>query len=221
MSLSPALPRTSYAGQHRAPAPRKRTVRALVGVSATGALLAAPLVMASPAQAASSSTWNRLAACESGGNWGINTGNGYYGGLQFSAQTWAGFGGRKYASRADRASRSQQILIAEKVLDAQGWNAWPSCSRKLGLSRADKGGSPRVSRSTTRKSVKKKATSRAASVSRGSKGTYTVRSGDTLGKIAARKHVRGGWRALYSKNASRLHGNPNRIYVGQRLVLPR
>jgi len=220
MSLSPALPRTSYAGQHRAPAPRRRTVRALVGVSATGALVAAPLVMASPAQAASGHNWDRLAACESGGNWHINTGNGYYGGVQFSRGTWRAFGGSRYASSAHLASRAEQITIAERVLDVQGWNAWPTCSRKLGLSNADKGGSPRVSRST-RKSLKKRTTSRAASVSRGSKGTYTVRSGDTLSKIAARKHVRGGWRALYSKNASRLHGNPNRIFIGQRLVLPR
>src|SRR3954447_16298434 len=124
MSLSPALPRTSYAGQHRAPAPRQRTVRALVGVSATGALLAAPLVMASPAQAASVRTWDRLAACESGGNWSINTGNGFYGGLEFTASTSRGFGGAPYASRADHASRSEQIIIAEKVLDAQGWGAW-------------------------------------------------------------------------------------------------
>src|SRR5919107_2910545 len=103
MSLSPVLPRTAYAGQHRAPAPRKRTVRALVGVSATGALLAAPLVMASPAQAASARVWDRLAQCESGGNWSINTGNGFYGGLQFSRGTWRAFGGGRYASSAHLA----------------------------------------------------------------------------------------------------------------------
>ena len=209
-----AFPRT-YAGRHRAPATTNRTARALVGVSAAGAVVAAPLVLASPAQAASARTWDRLAQCESGGNWSINTGNGFYGGLQFTRSTWNGFGGGRYASRAE------QIAIAEKVLDAQGWGAWPACSRKLGLSNADKGGSPRVSRSTTRKSVKKRSTSRAASVSRGTRGTYVVHSGDTLSKIAARKHVRGGWKALYSKNKSRLHGNPNRIYVGQRLALPR
>jgi resuscitation-promoting factor RpfA len=211
-----AFPRT-YAGRHRTPVAPNRTARALVGVSAAGAVVAAPLVMASPAQAASLRTWDRLASCESGGNWSINTGNGFYGGLQFTRQTWLGFGGGHYASRADHASRSEQILIAEKVLDAQGWGAWPACSRKLGLSNADKGGSPRVSRSKVRKSVKKKSTP----VSSGSKGTYVVHRGDTLSKIAARKHVRGGWRALFSKNKSRLHGNPNRIFVGQHLVLPR
>ena len=189
----------------------------LAAVSAAGLALSATAANA----ATPTSTWDALAQCESGGNWSINTGNGFYGGLQFTRSTWSGFGGGRYASRADHASRSEQILIAERVLDAQGWGAWPACSRKLGLSSADKGGSPRVSRSKARKAVKKKSTSKRATVSRGSKGTYTVRSGDTLSRIAARKHVRGGWKALFSKNKSRLHGNPNRIYVGQHLVLPR
>jgi nucleoid-associated protein YgaU len=214
-----AYSRTSYAGRHRAPATPNRSARALVGVTAAGAVIAAPIVVASPAQAASAATWDRLARCESGGNWHINTGNGFYGGLQFTRSTWTGYGGGRYASRADHASRSQQIIIAEKVLRGQGWGAWPACSAKLGLSRRDASGTPRVSRSKARKAVKKRATSRAAST--GSRGVYVVRSGDTLSKIAAKKHVRGGWHALFRKNASRLHSNPNRIYVGQRLVLPR
>ncbi|WP_101650478.1 transglycosylase family protein [Brevibacterium ihuae] len=77
--------------------------------------------------------WDRLAQCESGGNWSINTGNGYYGGLQFSASTWKAFGGHRYASNAHLATREEQIAIAEKTQAAQGWGAWPSCSRKLGL----------------------------------------------------------------------------------------
>ncbi len=92
-----------------------------------------PILMASPADAASLSTWKRLAACESGQRWHINTGNGYYGGLQFSSSTWAAYGGRKYARNAHRASRAEQIRIAEKVLRAQGWGAWPACTSKLGL----------------------------------------------------------------------------------------
>src|SRR3954447_2069118 len=192
-ALVPAYSRTSYAGRHRAPATPNRSTRALIGVSAAGAVVAAPLAVAAPAEAASGRTWDRLAQCESGGNWSINTGNGFYGGLQFTRSTWKGFGGGRYASRAHPASRSQQITVAERVLDAQGWGAWPACSRKLGLSNADKGGSARVSRSTTRKSVKKTSTHRAASVSRGTKGSYVVRSGDTLSKIAARHHVSGGW----------------------------
>jgi resuscitation-promoting factor RpfB len=81
--------------------------------------------------------WDRLAQCESGGNWHINTGNGYYGGLQFSSGTWLAYGGGKFASRADLASRDEQIAIAEKVLKNQGWGAWPACSARLGLSSAD------------------------------------------------------------------------------------
>lgn len=82
---------------------------------------------------ASGSVWDRLAQCESGGNWRINTGNGYYGGLQFSYSTWLGYGGGAYAPRADLATREQQIAIAQKTLAGQGWGAWPACSSKLGL----------------------------------------------------------------------------------------
>ncbi|MCK0089654.1 transglycosylase family protein [Rhodococcus sp. F64268] len=79
------------------------------------------------------STWDALAQCEATGNWAINTGNGFYGGLQFTQQTWAGFGGTQYAPRADMATREQQIAVAEKVQAAQGWGAWPACTSKLGL----------------------------------------------------------------------------------------
>lgn len=76
----------------------------------------------------SGANWDGLAQCESSGVWDINTGNGYYGGLQFSSSTWLSFGGGRYASRADLASREQQIAVAEKVLAAQGRGAWPHCS---------------------------------------------------------------------------------------------
>jgi hypothetical protein len=84
-----------------------------------------------PAPVVSRNDWDAVARCESGGNWAINTGNGYYGGLQFSSRTWLAFGGGAYASRADLAARSQQIAIAEKVLAAQGPGAWPTCGRNL------------------------------------------------------------------------------------------
>ena len=74
--------------------------------------------------------WDGLAQCESGGNWSINTGNGYYGGLQFHPQTWNGHGGQQYAAYAHQATREQQIAIAEKVLASQGRGAWPGCSAK-------------------------------------------------------------------------------------------
>ncbi|GEL24496.1 hypothetical protein PSU4_34500 [Pseudonocardia sulfidoxydans NBRC 16205] len=82
-----------------------------------------------------SSDWDRLAQCESSGNWSIDTGNGYKGGLQFDAATWKAYGGDRYASSADQATREQQIAVAEKVRDDRGgYSAWPACSKKLGLS---------------------------------------------------------------------------------------
>lgn len=107
--------------------------RLLGRLGVLAATVAIPLVVAAPAQAAAGQTWDRIARCESGGNWAANTGNGYYGGLQFHPQTWRGFGGGAYARTADRATRAQQIAIAEKVLRVQGWKAWPTCSRKMGL----------------------------------------------------------------------------------------
>ena len=82
---------------------------------------------------ADGSVWDAIAQCEATGNWAINTGNGYYGGLQFSQSTWAAHGGTKYAPRADLATREQQIAVAEKVQASQGWGAWPGCTSKLGL----------------------------------------------------------------------------------------
>ncbi len=130
-------------GKHRRPAPPSRINRAAV-IGAAAAIPLTGLALPGTAQAASTSTWDRLAECESGGNWSINTGNGYYGGLQFSAGTWRAFGGEQFAKRADLASRAEQITTAERVLDEQGWGAWPACSRKLGLDRADAEGTPSV-----------------------------------------------------------------------------
>ncbi|AJT68025.2 transglycosylase family protein [Streptomyces chattanoogensis] len=78
--------------------------------------------------------WGCVAKCESGGNWRANTGNGYYGGLQFGQRTWRHHGGLVYAPRADLATRDEQIAIAERVLAIQGWRAWPTCARRYGLS---------------------------------------------------------------------------------------
>ncbi|MGP4003406.1 transglycosylase family protein [Streptomyces sp. 8N706] len=81
----------------------------------------------------SAAVWDRLARCESGGRWNANTGNGYYGGLQFGQSTWVAHGGRAYAERADLATRREQIEVARSVLRTQGWNAWPGCSRRTRL----------------------------------------------------------------------------------------
>ncbi|SCX20786.1 resuscitation-promoting factor [Corynebacterium jeikeium] len=82
---------------------------------------------------ANGSVWDQLAQCEAGGDWSINTGNGFSGGLQFTPSTWAGFGGTEYAPAAHMATREQQIAVAERVQAAQGWGAWPACTSKMGL----------------------------------------------------------------------------------------
>ncbi|MFF1378105.1 transglycosylase family protein [Streptomyces sp. NPDC058308] len=133
--------------------------------------------------------WHCLAECESNGRWDTNTGNGFYGGLQFYQPTWEEHGGLKYAPRADLATREEQIKVAEKVLEAQGWNAWPACSKKLRIERFDR----RVHR---------------------------VKAGETLSSIARRYHVKGGWQALYKANRGRLGSHPDRLGVGERLVIP-
>ncbi|GGV12104.1 hypothetical protein GCM10010275_61470 [Streptomyces litmocidini] len=127
--------------------------------------------------------WGCVAECESSGRWHVNTGNGFYGGLQFWHPTWVEHGGLKYARRADLATRQQQITVAEEVLRTQGWGAWPVCSQRYGLS-------GRV---------------------------HTVQAGDTLGSIARRFAVKGGWQALYAANRSLIGPDPNRIVVGTML----
>jgi len=87
-----------------------------------------------PAPAVSTgSDWDRLAQCESGGNWAMNTGNGYSGGIQFHPDTWTRHGGGEFAAMAFQASREQQIVVGERIRARQGWSAWPGCARKLGL----------------------------------------------------------------------------------------
>lgn len=94
------------------------------------ALAAVASLSAAPAQATPWSTWDRLAQCESSGNWHINTGNGYYGGVQFSLASWRAVGGSGYPHRA---SKAEQIRRAEKLLKVQGPGAWPVCSYRAGL----------------------------------------------------------------------------------------
>lgn len=107
----------------------KETVEVVTSTPPASPTLQAP---AAPV-VANGSVWDSLAQCEAGGNWSINTGNGYYGGLQFSAGTWNAYGGQQYAPTADQATREQQIAIAEKVQAGQGWGAWPACTASLGI----------------------------------------------------------------------------------------
>lgn len=135
--------------RHRKPKALKAK-RAITMTAATG-VVGASAMTGSGAEAATVSAWDKVAACESTNDWGINSGNGYYGGLQFSQSTWAAYGGRAYAARADLASKTQQILIAEKVLAGQGPGAWPVCGQRVGL----KAGGPKPFAAATPKSVVK------------------------------------------------------------------
>jgi hypothetical protein len=133
--------------------------------------------------------WGCLAECESSGDWHINTGNTFYGGLQFWQPTWEAFGGLEFARRADLATRDEQIEVAKRVQAAQGWGAWPECARRYGLT----GDGER---------------------------SHVVRPGETLGKIARKYRVKGGWQALHQANRTALGDNPNRLSVGTRLRVP-
>ncbi|MFJ4281721.1 transglycosylase family protein [Streptomyces massasporeus] len=223
-------------GKHRRPSKATRVV-ALAGV--TGAAVAAPLMAAGNASAATASEWDAVAQCEAGGNWSINTGNGYYGGLQFSASTWSGYGGTKYAATADQATKAQQIEIGEKVLAGQGKGAWPVCGKGLssaaytgGGSSGDSGSSSQsqqqstesretqqpASRSDERPAAKKTVTTPTGKKVKKGDGEYKVVKGDTLSSIAADKKVKGGWEKLYQLNKD-IIDDANLIYPGQQLHL--
>ncbi|MEZ2122514.1 resuscitation-promoting factor Rpf1 domain-containing protein [Corynebacterium sp. CCM 9203] len=118
---------------HHAKQTPSRMTRLAASAVAVGT---AASILAPTASAAPYSDWDRLAQCEAGGNWGINTGNGFYGGLQFTPGTWRAYGGDQFAPLPHQATREQQIAIAEKTLAGQGWGAWPACSARLGLNSA-------------------------------------------------------------------------------------
>jgi LysM repeat protein len=230
-------------GKHRRPS---KTVRFATLVGVTGAAVAAPLMAATSANAATQSQWDAVAQCESGHNWSINTGNGFYGGLQFTSSTWAAYGGTQFAPEANQATQAQQIQIAEKVLASQGKGAWPVCGHGLsgtpysGSSGGSSSGSSSGSAShhstaghstshhgngyTTNNgtSARTKSTAPAPSApsvpSQQGHGSYTVKPGDTLSNIAAAHHVSGGWQKLFELNRDVIK-DPNLIYPGQHLRL--
>ncbi|KND25540.1 transglycosylase family protein [Streptomyces anulatus] len=225
-------------GRHRRYQP-SRINRASLTVTAGGAGLALPLITAASAGAAPVEVWEKVAACESSGNWAVNTGNGYYGGLQFSGSTWAAFGGTQYAPRADLATRDQQIAVAEKVLDGQGPGAWPTCSVRAGLTRGGDAPGTAPEAETDTQSAGTRPVRAAAPQSApprqprtlpaeatpthvpGKRDSYTVASGDSLSGIASAQRVRGGWQGLYAANRTVVGGDPDLIFPGQRLSLDR
>jgi LysM repeat protein len=227
----------SSKGKHRRPSKATR-VATLAGV--TGVAIAAPLMAAGNASAATASEWDTVASCESGGNWSINTGNGYYGGLQFSASTWAAYGGTQYAAQANQASKSQQIAVAEKVLASQGKGAWPVCGTGLSgaaynggssssssnnSSSSSSGGtstrsndSTSTSRSADRPAAKKTVTTPTGKKVKKGDGEYKVVKGDTLSTIAEKHKVKGGWEKLFQLNKDIVE-DADLIYPGQQLHL--
>ncbi|GAB4100807.1 transglycosylase family protein [Sinomonas halotolerans] len=204
--------------------------RTLTLAAASGAALGAAALGAPAANAADGSTWDALAQCESGGNWSINTGNGYYGGLQFSPTTWAAYGGT--GSAAD-ATREQQIAVAENILAGQGWGAWPSCSSQLGLygsagattqtqvQAAPVQQAPVQVQSAPVQPVEQPAPAQGRHTAEVavSGETYTVQAGDTLSIIAEKLGISAGWEALADANADTVT-DPDLIFVDQVLQLP-
>lgn len=212
----------------------------LAAVSIAGVALSASAANAAVPTATASSVWDSLAQCESSGNWGINTGNGYAGGLQFSPSTWAAYGG---TGSAANASREQQIAVAERVQAGQGWGAWPSCAAKLGLT----GGAvapqsvpvtqapksvPAPAAKAPAKAVAPKAAAPKAAAPKAaapaarhvaevplSGESYTIQSGDTLSKVAEKLNIAGGWQLLADANAATI-SDPDVVFPGQVLQLP-
>jgi LysM repeat protein len=206
----------SYRGKHRKMSAATRTV---ARVAIAGIAVGAPLAIA--ATPASATNWDAVAQCESSGNWNTNTGNGYYGGLQFSQSTWKAYGG---TGSAANASREQQIAVAERVLQGQGIGAWPVCGKKGGGSSAPKA----THKTTTKQSTptkktttapKKAAAAPAATgvASSNPAGDYTVVAGDTLSKIAKQFNVQGGYAKLQDLN-SKYIPNADLILVGQKIA---
>lgn len=219
---------TRYKGKHRKSSDFSRKA---TRVAVAGAVVASPLAIAAPASAAD---WDELAQCESSGNWHANTGNGFYGGLQFTASTWSAFGGDQYAPNAHLATRAQQIQIAKKVLDAQGPGAWPACTSKTGWVSGSTSSSGSVSSSSEQSSSSQQEQSSSSSSEQSSSESsessedtsaqaksvqsggadYTVQKGDTLSKIAQRFGVT--YQDIYQNNTDILN-DPNLIFPGQQL----
>ncbi|MFE7594795.1 transglycosylase family protein [Kitasatospora sp. NPDC057512] len=155
--------------------------------------------------------WDRVAACESSGNWRINTGNGYYGGLQFDQPTWRENGGLGYAPRADLATREQQIAVAQLLAERRGLSPWPVCGARATHGQGRDAAPPPPAHAHTH--------THAAPVE-SEDGTWTVRENDTLADLAESLRVPGGWPALYELNRDAVGEDPDLIHPGLVLELP-
>lgn len=212
------------AGRHRE-ARRPVLPRLVVAGIATGSVFA---VLAPAAHADGGGTnWDAIAKCESGGNWATNTGNGFYGGLQFTPSTWRANGG---SGSPQAASREQQIAVAERVKASQGIGAWPVCGAHAGdgggavqaVVKAPKHAAPTpapavpLPHTTPRHAAPDTTTPPTVT---GPLSGYQVADGDTLTGIAATHQVPGGWQAIYDANRATLT-DPDVIPTGAQLKLP-
>lgn len=197
--------------------------------TATAALAIGAGINLATTTTASADVWDRVAQCESGGNWGTSTGNGFSGGLQFTPKTWAGHGG---TGNPESAGKVEQKRVARNVLKSQGPGAWPVCSGRAGLNRSNGGSSqshtpkPKAHKpkqhKVTQQPVKRHHSHRNPVVQHHTPaqqqhgGSVTVHAGDTLGSIAKRQGTT--WHKLYQANSGKI-ANPNLIYVGQTLAV--
>lgn len=159
------------------------SIKRIIGTTATAAaIVAVPLATgAGTASAAGGHDWSGVAECESSGNWSANTGNGYYGGLQFSPSTWAAYGG---TGSPHNASQAEQIRVAENVLEGQGPGAWPTCGKLLKSGSTPGAAAPApVQQAPVQQAPAQQATA-AQSPIEAAVGNYLVKAGDTLSKIA-------------------------------------
>jgi len=231
-----SVPATAERAGHRK-AKTSRTRKIAAGALIAGVGVAVPLGAAASASASTSSVnWSAIANCESGGDWSIDTGNGFYGGLQFTESTWLAYGGGSYAQYPNQASESDQIAVAENVLAGQGIGAWPVCGANAGSGTSYSGtntsgsgssdtssssssdsssqGSGSSSSSSSSSTGSGSGSSSTTSSSAPSGNSYTVASGDTLSNIAQKLGV-SSWQTLYNENTSVIGSNPNLIFPGQ------
>ncbi|WP_024875241.1 transglycosylase family protein [Saccharomonospora piscinae] len=216
----------SYRGKHRKPSAASRN---LARVAVAGMAVGAPLAIAATPAQADSVNWDAIAECESSGDWSINTGNGYYGGLQFSLSTWQAYGG---TGMPHEQSRAQQIAVAERVLDGQGIGAWPVCGSRgytsgsyegtntQGAPSTSSGNSSGEAAQETQESAPAPAPEPAspeAIAKSNPDGDYVVEKGDTLSKIAKENDVKGGYQTLVDLNDGYI-SDADYIVVGQKIA---
>ncbi|MGH3520944.1 MAG: transglycosylase family protein [Haloechinothrix sp.] len=204
----------SNRGKHRKTSAATRNI---ARVAAASMAIGVPLAVAATPAQASSVNWDAIAQCESTGNWSINTGNGYYGGLQFSLSTWKAYGG---SGMPHEQSRAEQIRIAEKVLQGQGIGAWPHCGKYGGSGGSYQGtntGGAAKQEAAPEKSAPKAAPVKARTAKSNPDGDYKVRKGETLSEIAKKEKVKGGWEKLHKLNKKYI-SDPDFILVGQKIA---